>query len=172
MPVVLRNGKTNEAISLLWDDNWREIIAAFTSDDFAATYQEQPKAAPSVVLESAHRAFISRDVVNSLPVFSKPGYMTKLADSLAKAAKVGGFPMLHETALDSTVKDSKAKALVAAFVFLYDEKADLHFTLNAEDMDFVEFLKPFAKKVIDADGKTYRDDMNTLLMASSSGESV
>ncbi len=172
MPVVLRNGKTNEAIALLWDDNWRNIIAAFTSEDFAATYQEQPKAAPPVVLESAHRTFISRDVVNSLPVFSKPGYTTKLADSLAKAAKVGGFPMLHETALNSTVRDSKAKALVAAFVYLYDEKAELHFTLSAEDRDFVEFLKPFAKKVIDADGKTYRDDMNTLLMASSSGESV
>ena len=90
-----------------------------------------------------------------LPIFSEL-YMTKLADSLAKAAKVGGFPMLHETALASTVKDSKSRALVAAFVFLYDDKADLHFTLTSEDLDFIEFLKPFVKKVIDADGKTYR----------------
>ena len=172
MPVVLRNGKTSEAISILWDTNWRQIIGAFTSDEFAATYSEQPKASPAMVLESAHRAYISQDVVNSLPTFNKPGYMTKLADTLAKAAKVGGFPMLHETALESTVRDSKARALVAAFVYLYDGKAELHFTLSAEDLDFVEFLKPFVKKVIDADGKTYRDDMNTLLMACSSGESV
>ena len=172
MAVVLRNGKTSEAISLLWDDNWKAIIGAYTSKDFAENYREKPRASPSSVLEEAHKAFISRDVVNSLPVFNKPGYMTKLADSLAKAAKVGGFPMLHETALASTVKDSKSRALVAAFVFLYDDKADLHFTLTSEDLDFIEFLKPFVKKVIDADGKTYRDDMNTLLMASSSGESV
>lgn len=172
MAVVLRNGRTNEAISLLWDDHWRDIIGAYTSDDFAKTYSEKPRASPSSVLEEAHRAYISKDVVSSLPVFNKPGYMTKLADTLAKAAKVGGFPMLHETALNSTVKDAKARSLVAAFVFLYDENATLHFTLSEEDMDFIEFLKPFVKKVIDADGKTYRDDMNTLLMASSSGESV
>ena len=172
MAVVLRNGKTSEAISILWDDNWKAIIGAYTSKDFAETYSEKPRASPASVLEEAHKAFISRDVVNSLPVFSKPGYMTKLADSLAKAAKVGGFPMLHETALASTVKDSKSRALVAAFVYIYDDKADLHFTLTPEDLDFIEFLKPFVKKVIDADGRTYRDDMNTLLMASSSGETV
>lgn len=172
MPVILRNGKTNEAISILWDENWKKIIGAFTSADFSETYTEKPKASPSVVLEEACRAFISRDVVNSLPVFNKPGYMTKLADSLAKAAKVGGFKMLHETALNSTVKDSKSRALVAAFVQLYDPQANLHFTISADDVSFVEYLKPFVKKVIDADGKTYRDEMNTLLMACSSGESV
>lgn len=170
--VVLKNGKTSEAIALLWDDNWNEIIGAFTSEDFAGTYREKPKASPATVLEEAHRAFISRDVVNSLPVFAKPGYMTKLADTLAKAAKVGGFAMLHETALESTVKDAKARTMVAAFVHLYDDSAQLHFTLSAEDRDFEEFLKPFVRKVIDADGKTYRDEMNTLLMATSSGESV
>ena len=172
MAVVLRNGKTSEAINVLWDDHWKDIIAAYTSKDFAEVYKEKPRASPAIALEEAHRTFISRDVVNSLPVFVKPGYMTKLADTLAKAAKVGGFPMLHETALASTVKDGKSRALVAAFVYLYDDKANLHFTLTAEDRDFIEFLKPFVKKVIDADGKTYRDDMNTLLMACSSGESV
>ncbi|MCQ2079332.1 MAG: hypothetical protein MJZ38_04670 [archaeon] len=172
MPVVLRNGKTSEAISVLWEDHWRDVIGAFTSSDFAETYGEKPKASPSTALEEACKAFISRDVVNSLPVFTKPGYMTRLADSLAKAAKVGGFKMLHETALASTVKDSKSRALVAAFVYTYDESASLHFTLTAEDKSFIEFLKPFVKKVIDADGKTYREEMNTLLMACSSGESV
>ena len=172
MPVVLRNGKTAEAISTLWDTKWKEIIAAFTSDEFSERYTERPRSSPAVVLDTAHKDFISIDVVKSLPVFNKPGYVTKLADSLAKAYKVGGYPMLLETALASTAKDTSCRVLMVAFVRLYDEKAQLHFTVSADDEDFAEFLKPFVKNVIEANGDKYRDCMNTLLMACRSGESV
>ena len=172
MPVVLRNGKTAEAISTLWDTKWKEIIAAFTSDEFSERYTERPRSSPAVVLDTAHKDFISIDVVKSLPVFNKPGYVTRLADSLAKAYKVGGYPMLLETALASTAKDTSCRVLMVAFVRLYDEKAQLHFTVSADDEDFAEFLKPFVKNVIEANGDKYRDCMNTLLMACRSGESV
>lgn len=172
MPVVLRNGKTSEAIMLLWGDHWKDIIAAFTSEDFAERYTEKPRAAPATALLTAHREYISLDVVNSLPVFTKPGYMTQLADSLAKAYKVGGYPMLLETALSSTAKDPNARAMMTAFVRLFDKNAQLHFTLTPEDEDFAEFLKPFVKNVIESNGEKYRESMNTLLMACRSGESV
>lgn len=172
LPVILKNGKTSEAIGVLWDSRWKEIIAAFTSKEFSERYTERPRSSPAMVLETAHREFISLDVVKSLPVFNKPGYVTKLADSLAKAYKVGGYPMLLETALSSTAKDTSSRVLMTAFVRLFDEKAQLHFTTTPDDEDFAEFLKPFVKNLIEADGKNYRDSMNTLLMACRSGESV
>jgi len=53
-----------------------------------------------------------------------------------------------------------------------DKSAKLPMNLTADETGFTEFLIPFAKAVIDANGDKYRDAMNTLLTASSSGESV
>ncbi len=170
--VVLRNGKTSEATAHLWESDWKGIIAAYTSDSFAERYSERPRSSFSIVLDEARRTFVSQDVVNSLPVFHKAGPMTKLADDLAKAAKVGGMDMLRETLSKSTLRDSKSKALAASFVFALDKDGKTGLNLTPDDLDFAQFLVPFARKVLDADGKTYRGEMNTLLMACSSGESV
>lgn len=170
--VVLKNGKTSEATAYLWDSDWKGIIAAYTSDSFAERYTERPRSSFSIVIEEAHREFVSQDVVKNLPVFQKPGPVTKLADDLAKAAKVGGLGMLLEAVSKATLRDSKSKSLAAAFVFAVDPEGKPDLTLSADDMDFADFLRPFAKKVLDADGQTYREEMNTLLMACSSGESV
>lgn len=171
--LVLRNGRTAEIISSLWDDDWKGLIGAFTSPDFASrTFTEKPRQTPSDVIADAVRAFISEDVVKSLPAFTKMGYMTQIADTLAKSAKVGGIMMVEESAARLSTKDSKSKALVASFYYVFDRNANVHLNMSKEDLSFAEFLIPFAKKVIDADGKNYRDEMNTLLMACSSGESV
>jgi len=61
---------------------------------------------------------------------------------------------------------------VASFYYIYDRNANVHLNLSKDDLSFAEFLIPFTKKVVDADGAHYREEMNTLLMACSSGESV
>lgn len=170
--VILRSPKASEMVMYLWDENWKGLIAALTSDAFAYTYTEKPRAAPSLVLEEAYRNYISADIVKTLPEFKKPGYMTALADSFAKAAKVGGMDMLRQIVAGSTIRDTKSRALAASFIFALDPNAKPPMALSAEDQDFAAFLTPFAQKVIAASGKTYREDMNTLLMACSSGESV
>lgn len=170
--VVLRNGKTAEAIAYLWDNDWKGIIAAYTSEAFAEHYSERPRSAFSTVLQEARREFVSQDVVKSLPVFQRPGPITKVADELAKAVKVGGMDMLLDSIGRVTLRDSKAKSLAAAFVFALEPGRNPGLTLNADEKKFSEFLIPFVKKVLDANGEAYRGEMNTLLMACSSGESV
>ena len=71
-----------------------------------------------------------------------------------------------------TIKDNKSKAVAAAMLFAMDPAVETGLTLSAEDRDFAKFLIPFAKKVLDAQGNAYRDEMNTLLMAACCGEKV
>ncbi|MDR3206059.1 MAG: hypothetical protein LBT41_03055 [Candidatus Methanoplasma sp.] len=170
IPVVVRSGRTSDVLSALWDDGWRDIIALHTSQETADAYREKPKSAPSQVLGEAHRAFISADVVSGLPVFKRPGPLTRLSDALAKAAKVGGGDMVRKTVDSEGLKDRKHKSLCAAF--LIASGAGIHFGMSDEEKGFAEFLAPFAKTVMDADGERYREGMNTLLTALSSGESV
>ncbi|MDR0523858.1 MAG: hypothetical protein LBG62_05505 [Candidatus Methanoplasma sp.] len=167
--VVVKAGKTSEALAALWDDGWRGLIAARTSKEAADAYREKPKSPPSQALREAHAAFISAGVASRLPEFKKPGPMTRLADSLAKAAKVGGAEMVRAREGEA-MRDRKTKALYAAFLYALGEDAGAR--LTGDEKGFAEFLAPFAKAVADADGEGYRERMNTLLTALSSGESV
>jgi len=123
------------------------------------------------VLESAHNIFISASVVDSLPTFNKPGPITSIADSLAKAAKVGGAPMVLKTVQNTSLKNNKSRSLAAAFI-MASGATEMPVKLSKEEKDFADYLVPFAKNVINSEPAKYRDTMNTLLTASSSGEKV
>ena len=113
---------------------------------------------------------MSADVVASLPEFRKPGQITMVADKMAKAAKVGGGNMVVETVGKTPLKDGKSRVVAAAFALATGMDAPVK--LSADELDFAQYLVPFARSVIDAQGEKYRDAMNTLLTASSAGEKV
>ncbi|MCL1979072.1 MAG: hypothetical protein FWG60_02810 [Methanomassiliicoccaceae archaeon] len=170
--VIIKNGKTSETLTYLWDGHWRELISFHTSKDIADKIQEKPKNAPSQALSDFYKIFISADVVASLPEFKKPRPLTKLSDTLAKAAKVGGGDLVVKTMASETLRDSKQRCIAAAFALAADPKAALPIHLSDDERDFTSYLAPFAKAAIEASGEKYREAMNTLLTASGSGESV
>ncbi|MDR2698863.1 MAG: hypothetical protein LBB30_04225 [Candidatus Methanoplasma sp.] len=170
--VVIKNGRTSEVLTHLWDGHWKELIEFHTSKEIADRISEKPKNAPSQALGDLKKMFISADVAAGLPEFKKPRPMTRLADTLAKAAKVGGAALVVKTLAAEALRESRHRSLSAAFVLAADPKADIPLHLSADERSFADYLTPFAKAVIDANGERYREAMNTLLTASSSGESV
>ena len=168
--VVLKTNKLSEALGSLWETDYRGIIAAYTDAKTADAMGDVSRKQPLDVLADARNRFISADVVASLPEFRKPGPITVVADKLAKAAKVGGQPMVSDTIRSISVKDSRTKSVVAAFVIAGGDQPSMK--LSNDEMDFAQYLVPFVRNLVDAAGEKYRDAMNTLLTASSSGEKV
>ena len=154
--VILKTNKLSEAYGTLWELDWKELVAAHTQ--------------PMTVLANAYSIFVSADVVASLPEFKKPGPITTVADKLAKAVKVGGGNMVLETVSKTPLKDSKSRVVAAAFAIAAG--MDVPVKLSADELDFAQYLVPFVKNVVDAQGDKYRDAMNTLLTASSANEKV
>lgn len=172
VPVVLRNERVNDALSSLWENHASKIVELSTSKETADKLGDISKKVPSDVLMEARRIHTMSDVVDSLPVFNRPGPMTKMCDMLAKTAKVGGTKMVLESLDRSVAKDKNTRAVSAAFLAACDPEEKYPFKLSAEEKDFMEFLIPFAKMLIDSEPSEYRDNMNTMLTACSSGESV
>ncbi len=169
--IIIKNNKISDLLSALWENDWKEIIAAYTDSVTADKLGDQSKNQPLPALESAHNVFISAHVVDALPVFNKPGPITTIADSLAKAAKVGGEAMVLKNLQSISLKNNKSRSLAAAFVMAVGS-SEMPIKLSKEEEDFADYLLPFAKAVIDANGDKYRSSMNTLLTASGSGEKV
>ncbi len=169
-PIVVKTPKASEVLSYLWDTDWRELVTIHTDAGTAAKMGDASKGQPGAVLARAYGIYVSADVVASLPEFKKPGPMTQIADSLAKAAKVGGLAMVAETAAKTTLRDNRSRSLAAAFIIA--EGGEPAIKLSAEEKDFAQYLVPFAKNVIAANGDKYRDTMSTLLVASGANEKL
>lgn len=169
--IVTRSGKASEALSAIWESDWKGLIVAHTDEATLSKVGDQSKNQPLTALRMAYDIYVSADVVASLPEFKKPGPITTIADKLAKAAKVGGLEMLMKTAQTTGTKDSKSRSVTASFVKAMGS-SEMPMKLNKDENDFAEYLVPFAKNVIAASGEKYREDMNTLLTAASSGEKV
>jgi len=169
--IVAKGNKVTDILGILWDADWKEIITVYTDAETAAKMGDQTNAQPLQALEAAHNIQISASVVDALPVFNKPGPITSLADSLAKGAKVGGQPMVEKILQNTGLKNNKARSVAGAFV-MATGATELPIKLSKEEKDFADYLLPFAKAVVAANGEKYRETMNTLLTASGSGEKV
>ena len=168
--VILKTNKLSEAYNLLWESDWKGLVTAHTDSRTADAMGDMSKAQPMAALEKAHSIFVSADVVASLPEFRKPGPMTTVADKLAKASKVGGGNMVVDTISKTSLKDSKARVMAAAFAI--EAGMDVPVKLTADETDFANYLVPFVRNVVEAQGEKSRDAMNTLLTASSANERV
>ena len=169
--VVLSSHRASEALGHLWDDNYRDILASVSTDEIADGMGDVSRMNPSQMISNADTLFISKDVVSKLPEFPRAGIVTKNADRFAKAAKVGGWPLLKKEVESSGIKDHRSRSIARAFILSVSaDGAAVRF--SAEEEDFAKYLRPFVDNVIAAEGEGYRDAMNTLLTASGSGESV
>ncbi|NLN72032.1 MAG: hypothetical protein GX137_04490 [Thermoplasmatales archaeon] len=169
--VIIRSDRASEALNALWPEHWKEIISSYTTQDIADTMDDQSKNNPAQALTGAWRIMVSKDIIGGLPDFGKRiGPMTKLADAYARAAKVGGAEMLLEETEKNVPRDNKSKAMARAFDMSLG--AGERWKMSGDDLEFSNFLIPFIKDLLEADGEAYRDKMNTLLTATGSGEKV
>ncbi len=172
VPVVIRTERSNEALAALWENNYSKIIELSTSAEIAAKMGDVSKSVPSDVLTDARKKHTMADVAGTFPSFSRPGPVTAMCDTLAKAAKVGGAKLVLDSFDRSFAKDSQSRSISAAFLAACDSSAKFPFKLSKEELSFTNYLIPFAKMLIDSDPASYRSNMNTMLTACSSGESV
>lgn len=172
LPVVIKTERVNDALSSVWTAHHAKIIELCSSKCIADKIGDASKKVPADVLTEARREYAMSDVVDSLPKFNRPGPYTVLCDALAKAAKVGGAEMVLDSLDRAVAKGENTRSVSAAFLAACDPDAKYPFRLSAEEKDFMNFLIPFAKQLIDSEPSEYRSNMNTMLTACSSGESV
>ncbi len=171
-PVVIRTERLNEALSAVWESNYKKIIELSTSKETAESMGDVSKCVPADTLADARKKFALADVMGSLPAFNKAGPITQMCDRLAKSARVGGAMMVLSSLERSFAKDSKSRSISASFLAACDRTAKYPFKLSKDETDYMEYLIPFAKALIDSEPSKYASNMNTMLTACSSGESV
>ncbi len=166
--IIIRTDKASEALNAVWSDAYN-VILSFTDTHIADSFDDLSKMNAAQAVKEAYNRHISHDVVSKLPVFNRPGTVTKYADAYVKAYKVGGGEMLKQQISELVPKDSKMRSMAYAFGEVASTET---VKCTAEEKEFAAFLLPFVKQLCEAEGEVYRDRMNTLLTAMGSGEKV
>lgn len=169
--IVIQTGRASEALATIWEGSYREILECFTSAETAEKMGDVGRKNIQSVLSDARRIEKSKDVVKALPTFKHMGDVTKLADTYAKAMKVGGGELLMEEISKNPPRNYHSRALAKAFAIAYVEN---HTSVKStvEEEDLAQFLVPFVRDLVDSTGDEYRHKMSTLLTATGCGETV
>ena len=168
--VVLKTPRVSEALSVLWESDWKDIIRTHTDARTADAVGDMSRSQPMQALDNAYSVFLSADVVASLPEIKRPGPMTQVIDRLAKAAKVGGANMVAETVEKTSLKDSKSRSVAAAFILACEGEPAMK--LSPAERELADYLAQFAGNVVKAGGDKYLDAMRTLLVACGANEKL
>ncbi len=170
--VIIKTGKASEALSMLWTDNWKDIIAKFTSESVAESMGNLSKSVPGPVLDEAHRKYIMSGVSSEYPEFKRAGKITLLSDRLAKAFKVGGGDLVYSEINSISPKDSKSRVMCKSFLIATGHNGEVAWKMTSDESEYADYLLPFVKNLIDAPPAKYSEAMGTLLTASGCGESI
>ena len=169
--IVIQSERASEALTSIWETSYREILESFTSSETADKLGDVSKKNLQAVLSDARRIERSKDVVKTLPEFKHMGDVTKLADTYAKAVKVGGKDVLMEELIKNPPRNYHARALAKGFAIAYADDPNC-VKSTAEEADLAQFLVPFIKDLVESSGEEYRHKMSTLLTATGCGETV
>ena len=169
--IVVQTERASEALATIWDISYREILVSFTSDETAERLGDVSKKNIQAVLADARRIERSKDIVKTLPEFKHMGDVTRIADTYAKAMKVGGSDLLMEEITNCPPRNYHARALAKGFAIAYADNPN-SVKSTAEEADLAQFLVPFIRDLVDSVGDEYRHKMSTLLTATGCGETV
>ncbi len=173
-PIVLDTGTPNAVLSLFWDKIGASAIYAVIGDkELAAKIYKETKDSgkpPAQILRDAKIQAQSKNVLDSLPEL-KLGTLGKHADEIARTYKAMGKAETIRL-IDRSAKGTKMKSINCGFLKSMNALKGKEWQFTKEELDYGEYLKDFAKALLDSEPSEYREKLQNLLTASGSGETI
>ena len=110
-------------------------------------------------------------VLSQLPNYKSLPSLAKFADSVARTYKTFGE---KETFVEIKKRpdNPKAKSIAYAFLLAFGKGQDKKWQYSQIEIEYGEFLKEYAKKLLDSKPKGYNKALKDLLTASGSEEKI
>jgi len=166
--MILRSDRMTEALGSLWKDGARDILIIASSEEVVNKMGDLSKLIPNEAINNAVVGQMSLAVAAKIPEIRNLGPIGKLADRLARSMKAGGKEMLRKDIASASLKESRSKAVVRAFIL--SAGIDMPGKWTNDEEDHAKFLQTFVDRLITSEGKDYVSAMENLLAASGSGE--
>ena len=126
---------------------------------------------PSDILEAVFKYEARQQILSRLPKYKALPPLARFADHIARTYKTfGEKKTLAE--IKKRPDTPKGKSLAYAFLLVFGKGKDKKWKYSQIEIEYGEFLKEHAKKLLDSQPKKYHKALQGLLTASGSSESI
>lgn len=170
-PVVLNNMTPNKVLERFWKTHGSNVIYSILNDENMAEKFFSLDDTPSNILEMVFKYKERQQILSQLPRYKSLPPLAKFADHIAKTYKTfGEKETLGE--IKKRPDNPKGRSLAYAFLLVFEKGEDKKWQYSPVEIEYGEFLKEYAKKLLDSQPKGYHRALQELLTASGSSESI
>jgi hypothetical protein len=170
-PIVLNNVTPNKVLELYWDKHGLNVINSIINDKEMSDKFFSLDETPSEILEAVFSYKERQDILSQLPKYKSLPPLAKFADHIARTYKTYGEKKIL-TEINKRPNDHKGKSLAYAFLLVFGKGKDLKWQYTSFEIESGEFLKNYAKKLLDSQPKKYHKALQEILSASGSSENI
>ena len=170
-PVVLDNVTPNKVLEKFWKDCGLDAISSIIDDESMAKKFFELDETPSNILEAVFKYKERQQILSQLPQYRALPLLAKFVDNIARTYKTFG----EKEALAVIKKrpdTSKAKSISYAFLLVFGKGEDKKWQYSPVEIEYGEFLRDYAKKLLDSEPKNYHKRLQELLTSSGSSEDI
>jgi len=170
-PVIIKNASPNKVLERYWTKYGLDLIISIINNEEMSKKFFSLNDTPSNILEAVFSFKERQQILSMLPKYESLPPLARFADSIARTYKTFG----EKNALGEIKKrpdNPKGKSLAYAFLLAFEKGQDKRWQYSHIEIEYGEFLKDYAKKLLDSKPKEYNKALKELLTASGSEEKI
>ena len=170
-PVILNDVTPNKVLENFWNDYGLESIISIIDDEDMAKKFFSLDDSPSDILELVFNYKERQQILAQLPQYKSLPPLAKFVDNVVRTYKTFG----EKEALAEIKRrpdNPKGKSLAHAFLLVFGKAKDKKWQYSQVEIEFGDFLKDYAQKLLKSEPKKYHKLLQDLLSASGSSENI
>lgn len=171
-PVVVSKATPNKVLSMYWDEHGIEALKAIVGDEETAKRlydkADNSKSSPSQILKEASIHTKERDIISALPNYRNLPEIAKFADNIARIFMTQGKEDSLRAIEHYKGGDTRIKSVAYAFLLALDQGAQKKWQYSKTEIDFAQFLRDPALKLLKSKPQDYHENLQNLLSATGS----
>jgi len=170
-PVNINNGTPNKVLEKFWKDYGLKTINKILNDSDMSKEFFALDDQPSDILELVSKYKERQKILSKLPNYKSLPPLARFVDNIARTFKTFGEKQaLLE--LKKVPDTPKAKSVAYAFLLVFGKGKDKKWKYSQVEIEYGEFLKEYAKKLLDSSPEGYNKILQEFLTASGSSEKI
>ena len=170
-PLIVTEITPNKLLEMYWDSFGKEFIFSIIDDEKMADSFFNLDDTPSNILPLVFDYKKRQDILLQLPHYNSLPPLARFADNVARTYKTFGKKNAIAE-IKKRLDSSKGRSLAYAFLLALNKGEDTKWQYSKQEIEYGDFLKEYAKNLLDAKPNNYNKALQNLLTASGSTEKI
>jgi len=170
-PLIVTDVNANRILDIFWDQHGLDFINTIIDDKKMANSMFQLDDTPTNILTMVFEYKKRQHILSQLPQYDSLPPLANFADNIVRTYKTFG----KEKAISEIKKKidtPKGRSLAYAFLLVFKKGKDTKWQYSKQEIEYGEFLKEYAEKLLEANPKNYTEKLQELLTVSGSNERI